>query len=92
MYLIIAVDYFTKWIEAKALKKITTTNIFKIFKNNLAQFEVPQFVVTDNGTQFINRKFKNPQEELKIKQHFSSVEHPQTNGKTEISNNVLVRD
>lgn len=56
-YLIIVVDYFTKWIEAKALAKIITVNVVKKFKNILSRFRVPQSIVTDNGPYFIDEKF-----------------------------------
>ena len=50
-YLIVAVDYFTKWIEAEALAKITAQNIHRFYKTNiLAQFGIPQAIVTDNRT------------------------------------------
>lgn len=47
--------------------------------------------MTDNGTQFIDKKLNNLLEELKVKQHFAMVEHPQTNGQAEASNQVLLR-
>ncbi|MCI52328.1 gypsy retrotransposon integrase-like protein, partial [Trifolium medium] len=52
-YLIVTVDYFTKWTEAEPLAKISAFNILRLFKRNiLARFGVPPAVVTDNGTQF----------------------------------------
>lgn len=61
-YLIATLDYFIKWLEA---------NVFKFFKKNILEiFGVPQSIVRDNGTQFLDWKFKNLMEELKIKQHF----------------------
>lgn len=76
-YLIIVVDYFTKWIEEKALAKITMANLPKFFmKNVLAQFGVPQFFVSDNGTKLIDEKFQRMVEELWIKKLFFPVEHP----------------
>ncbi|GAU10509.1 hypothetical protein TSUD_422870, partial [Trifolium subterraneum] len=54
-YLIVAVDYFTKWIEAEPLAKISASNILRFFKRDvIARFRIPQVVVTDNGTQFTN--------------------------------------
>lgn len=58
-YLIVVVDYFTKWIEAEALEKIIGANVLKKFKKNiLALFGVPQTVVAENGTQFYKRKIQ----------------------------------
>jgi hypothetical protein len=91
-YLIVAVDYFTKWIEAKALAKITAFNILRFYKRNvLARFGVPQAIVTDNGTQFTDGKFQDFVAKLGTKQHFTSVEHPQTNGQAEAANRVILR-
>lgn len=56
-FLIVAVDYFTKWFEAEVLAKITTSNVIKFFKKNiLSRFGIPHFVLTDNGTQFVEKK------------------------------------
>lgn len=75
-YLVVAIDCFTKWTGAEALARIIATNILKFFKNNMfVRFIGPQSVVTDDGTQFIDEKFQRLMEELKIKQHFSSVKH-----------------
>ncbi|MCH80654.1 gypsy retrotransposon integrase-like protein [Trifolium medium] len=91
-YLIVDVDYCTKWVEAEALAKITAANVIKFFKRNiLAGFGVPQSVVTDNGSQFIDRKIQQMMENFKIKQQFSSVEHPQTNGQAKAANRVILR-
>ena len=76
-YLIVAVDYFTKWIEAEALAKITSFNILRFYKwNVLARFGIPQALVMDNGTQFTNQSFRSFVARLDTKRHFTSVEHP----------------
>nr|KYP60268.1 hypothetical protein KK1_015721 [Cajanus cajan] len=49
-FLIIAVNYFTKWIEASALAKITAQNVKKfIWKNVICRYSIPHTLVTDNG-------------------------------------------
>ncbi|GAU41894.1 hypothetical protein TSUD_170050 [Trifolium subterraneum] len=91
-YLIVAVDYFTKWIEAEPLAKIDAPHILRFFKRNvLARFGIPQVVVTDNGTQFTNKKFQEFLATIGTTQHFTSVEHPQTNGQAEAANRVILR-
>jgi hypothetical protein len=91
-FLIVGVDYFTKWIEAEPLAKITAFNILRFFKRNiLARFGIPHSVVTDNGTQFTDKKFREFLAALGITQHFTSVEHPQTNGQAEAANRVILR-
>ncbi|GAU45602.1 hypothetical protein TSUD_285710 [Trifolium subterraneum] len=84
-YLIVAVDYFTKWIEAEPLAKISASNILRFFKRNvLARFGIPQVV-------FTNKKFQEFLATIGTTQHFTSVEHPQTNGQAEAANRVLLR-
>ena len=57
-YLVVAVDYSTKWIEAEPLAKITAKNVLRFFKRNiLARFGIPALLVSDNRTQFADRKF-----------------------------------
>ena len=52
-FLIVVVDYFTKWIEGEALEKITSHNILRFYKLNvLIRFGIPQALVIDNETQF----------------------------------------
>src|ERR1051325_6798962 len=73
-YLIMVVDYFTKWIEAEALAKIMSFNILYFYKRNiLALFRILQALVTGNGTQFTNQNFWSFVARLGTKQHFTSV-------------------
>ena len=56
---------------------ITATNAIKFFmKNIMSKFGVPQDVITDNGTQFANKRMREILKKLNTKQHFTSVEHP----------------
>ncbi|KAK0586051.1 hypothetical protein LWI29_000155 [Acer saccharum] len=87
---IVAMDYFTKWVEAEAIVHITeanTTNFVK--KNILYRFGIPSIIITDNGTQFDNNKFREMCEEYKITNYYASPAHPQTNGQTEAVNKVI---
>ena len=86
------VDYFTKWIEAEALAKITSQNVLHFYKRNiLARFGIPQAIVTDNGTQFIDHTFQEFFTKLGTTQHFASVEHPQMNDQAKSANRVILR-
>ena len=59
-FLIVVVDYFTKWIEVEALAKITSHNILRFYKRDiLAQFGIPRVLVPDNRTQFTGQSFQN---------------------------------
>nr|XP_025682159.1 uncharacterized protein LOC112783427 [Arachis hypogaea] len=91
-YLVVAIDYFSKWIEAQPLAKITSSQMISfVWKNIICRFGVPHHIVTDNGRQFTDHNFKEFLQNLKIKQHFSSVEHPQSNGLAEAANKVVLQ-
>jgi len=67
-YLVVAIDYSTKWIEAEPLAKITTKNVPRFFKRNiLARFGVPALVISNNGNQFIDQRFENYMRNIGIK-------------------------
>ncbi|KAK0605075.1 hypothetical protein LWI29_022519 [Acer saccharum] len=87
---IVAVDYFTKWAEAEALVHITEVNTTSFVKKNIIyRFGIPSIIITDNGTQFDNKKFRDMCEEFKIANYYASPAHPQTNGQTEAVNKVI---
>nr|KYP73955.1 Transposon Ty3-I Gag-Pol polyprotein [Cajanus cajan] len=92
-FLLVAINYFTKWIEACPLAKITTENIRKFtWKNIVCRFGIPHSLITDNGRQFIAQDFKDFLRELGVKHLPTSVEHPQTNGQAEVANKVILRE
>ena len=79
-YLMVVIEYFTKWIEVEPVAQITTHKVQHfVWKNIVCRFEVPKWLVSDNGTQFISQQLGKLCTELGIKQVFASVEHPQTN-------------
>ncbi|GJW38089.1 reverse transcriptase domain-containing protein [Tanacetum coccineum] len=88
--LIVAIDYFTKWIEAKLVATITGNQIKKfVWDNIFCRFRLPGEIISDNGKQFRDDSFKDWCEKLCIRQHFASVKHPQTNGLVERENRSL---
>ncbi|GJX66850.1 reverse transcriptase domain-containing protein [Tanacetum coccineum] len=88
--LIVAIDYFTKWIEAKSVATITGNQIKKfVWDNIVCRFGLPGEIVLDNEKQFRDNPFKDWCEKLCIRQHFASVKHPQTNGLVERANRSL---
>nr|GEW78244.1 reverse transcriptase domain-containing protein [Tanacetum cinerariifolium] len=77
----IAMDYFTKWIEAKAMATITGNQVKKFMWDNIVcRFGLSGEIVSDNGKQFSDNPFKDWCEKLNITQRFASVKHPQSNG------------
>ncbi|GKB71245.1 reverse transcriptase domain-containing protein [Tanacetum coccineum] len=89
-FLIVAIDYFTKWIEAKPVATITGNQVKKfVWDNIVCRFGLPGEIVSDNGKQFRDNPFKDWCEKLCIRQCFASVKHPQTNGLVERANRSL---
>jgi hypothetical protein len=85
-----AVDYFTKWVEAKALANITAPRIQKFFwQNIICRFGVPRELTVDNGKQFDCYTFKEYCKTLGTHAKFSSIYHPQSNGAVERANNLI---
>jgi len=74
------------------LATITSNKIQKFFqKFILSRFGIPRSLVTDNGIQFIDKIFKAIMDNLRIKHHFTSVEHPQTNGLAKVTNREILK-
>ncbi|XP_071699484.1 uncharacterized protein [Rutidosis leptorrhynchoides] len=90
-YLVVTVDFFTKWVEAKPLCTITSKQIRDFFWESIVcRFGVPNKIVSDNGTQFEGKPFRSRCQDLNIKQRFTSVVHPQANGQSEVTNRDIV--
>ncbi|KAK9066680.1 hypothetical protein SSX86_014003 [Deinandra increscens subsp. villosa] len=90
-FLIVAVDYFTKWVEAKPLATISAVQVKKfLWEFIVCRFGIPLYLVTDNGTQFADKLLKQWCTELQIQQIFTSVAHPQGNGQVERINRSIL--
>ena len=91
-FLVVDIDYFTKWVEAKPLATITEKSICTfIWRNIICRYGIPRVLVSDNGKQFDNSAFRNFCLELGIKNHYSSPAHPQVNGQVEVTNRTLLK-
>nr|GEU47033.1 reverse transcriptase domain-containing protein [Tanacetum cinerariifolium] len=89
-FLIVDVDYFIKWIEAKAVVTITGDQVKKfVWDNIVCRFGLPGEIVSDNGKQFSDNPFKDWCDKLNITQRFVSIKHPQSNGLVERANQSL---
>nr|GEZ80199.1 reverse transcriptase domain-containing protein [Tanacetum cinerariifolium] len=83
-------DYFTKWIEAKAVATITERQVKKfVWENIVCRFGIPGEIISDNGKQFTDNPFKDWCDKLNITQRFASVKHPQSNGLVKRENRSL---
>jgi hypothetical protein len=58
-FVVVAIDYFTKWVEAEPLATIIERNIQNfVWKVVICRFDIPRVLVSDNGKQFDNLKFR----------------------------------
>nr|ABA97230.1 retrotransposon protein, putative, Ty3-gypsy subclass [Oryza sativa Japonica Group] len=90
-HLFVAIDKFSKWIEAKPVITITTDKVRDFFINIVHRFGVPNRIITDNGTQFTGGAFKDFCEDFGIKIFYASVAHPMNNGQVERANGMILQ-
>ena len=76
-FLIVAIDYFTKWVEVEPVITKTKAKITSfVSKNIIYRFGVPRVIISNNGKQFDNPKFRKFCQDLGVKNHYSSPKHP----------------
>lgn len=91
-FIIVFIDYFTWWVEAKPLSRIREMDAINFFMEHIVfRFVVPRMVVIDNGTQFTGEKWGNTLFELKIRHIKASVAYPEANGQVEITNKAICK-
>ncbi|XP_050919166.1 uncharacterized protein LOC127136676 [Lathyrus oleraceus] len=89
-YILVVVDYVSKWIEAIALTTHDTRVVIKLFKNNIfLRFGVPRLVISDGGSHFISRIFDKLLDKYGVKHRVATPYHPQTSGQAEVSNREI---
>lgn len=86
----VAIDYFSRWIEAKPLTNPTEKKVFNfLWENILCRFGVPRVVIIDHGVQF-SSKFTSECHRLHIKHWKYSVVQSQGNGQVEAANKLVL--
>jgi ribonuclease HI len=86
----VTVEYFTKWIEARAVSTITSKTAQNLFWQNIVcRFGVPSELTIDNGKQFDSHDFRNFCFSIGTKLAFASVYHPQSNDVVEHANDKI---
>ena len=79
-FLIVAVDYFIKWVETELVTMITEAKITSfVWKNIICRFGIPHVIISDNGKRFDNPKFQKFCQDLGVKNHYFSPRNPQAN-------------
>src|SRR5438034_513931 len=89
-YIIVAMDYLTKWPEAKPVKEATAEQAAKfIYEEIICRHGCPAKILSDQGSHFKNRMVEQLVQKFEIKHLFSTPYHPQTNGLVERFNRTL---
>ncbi|GJX43143.1 reverse transcriptase domain-containing protein [Tanacetum coccineum] len=90
-YILVAVDYLSKWVEAKALPTNDARVVVKFLKSLFARFGTPRAIISDRGTYFCNDKFAKVMSKYGVIHRLATAYHPQTSGQVEVSNRGLKR-
>ncbi|XP_058746143.1 uncharacterized protein LOC131619017 [Vicia villosa] len=89
-YILVAVDYVSKWVEAVALPSNDAKVVVKFLKENIfARFGVPRALISDEGTHFLNHLMERLLQKYNVKHKIATAYHPQTSGQVEVSNRQL---
>jgi transposase InsO family protein len=92
VYMLVAVDKFTKWVEVAPVTTQDSTATINFIKSIVFHFGVPHNIITDNGTNFTSKEFKSYCESMGIKLKFASVAHPKTNGQVKKANGLIYNE
>ena len=88
IWILIATEYFTKWVKAIPLKKDTIASVANFIREHIiTRFGIPKRLTSDNGTPFM----KNLTEAYYIKHGRSTPYYPQGNGQAEATNRAILK-
>nr|GEX14830.1 reverse transcriptase domain-containing protein [Tanacetum cinerariifolium] len=85
-YILVAVDYLSKWVEAKALPTNDVRVVVKFLKSLFSRFGTPKAIISDRGTHFYNDQFAKVMSKYGVIHRLSTAYHPQTSGQVEVTN------
>ena len=89
-YILVAIDYVSKWIEAMAKRTNDHKVVLKFIQKNIfLRFEFPQAIISDGGSHFINAPFKTLLRRYGITHKVATPYHPQTSGQVEVFNKEI---
>jgi transposase InsO family protein len=90
-HLLVAVDKFSKWIEAHPITNLRSGQAVLFFTDIIHRFRVSNSIITDNGSQFTGRIFLEFCDYHHIRVDWAVVTHPQTNGRVEHANGMILQ-
>nr|GEZ12942.1 reverse transcriptase domain-containing protein [Tanacetum cinerariifolium] len=88
-YILVVVDYLSKWVEAKALPTNDASVLVKFLKSLFSRFGTPKAIISNRGTHFNNDQFAKVMSKYGVTHHLSTAYHPQTSGQVEVTNREL---
>nr|XP_027067607.1 uncharacterized protein LOC113693243 [Coffea arabica] len=89
-FILVAIEYFTKWVEAASYKHVTKKVVSDFLRNNIiCRFGVPETLITDNVKNLNNDMVDGLCEQFKIRHRNSAIYRPQMNGAVEAANKNL---
>jgi hypothetical protein len=89
-YILVAVDYVSKWVEALPCQVADAKHTRKMFHNIICpRFIVPRMVISDGGSHFIDKTFRSFLRELGSQHNIATPYHLQTSGQAETSNKQI---
>uniref|UniRef100_A0A2N9HMF5 Uncharacterized protein n=2 Tax=Fagus sylvatica TaxID=28930 RepID=A0A2N9HMF5_FAGSY len=92
IWILVATEYFTKWVEAIPLRRATGAAVANFIREHIiTRFGIPYKLITDNGTPFINKDVREVLEHYRVKHRRSTPYYPQGNGQAEATNRMLLR-
>ena len=90
LYILVAVDYVSKWIEAIPSQNNDHKTVIKFLKENiLSRFGIPRAMISDGGTHFYNKPFESLMKKYGITHKVATPYHPQTSGQVELANREI---
>ncbi|CAN6687766.1 unnamed protein product [Malus baccata var. baccata] len=90
LYILLAVDYVSKWVEAKATHTNDSKVVADFMKSNIfARFGMPRVLISDGGSHFCNRTIEALLKKYNVTHRVSTPYHPQTSGQAEVSNREI---
>ena len=89
-YILVGVDYVSKWVEAIPCKTNDNRVVLKFLKSNIfSRFGVPKAIISDGGSHFCNKPFENLMDKYGVKHKVATPYHPQTSGQVELANREI---
>ncbi len=90
-HVFVAVDKFTKWIEAKPIKNLEATTVVSFIRELTFRYGVPHSIITNNGSNFDSDEFRAFCASQGTRVDYASVAHPQSNGQAERANGLILK-